>query len=164
MMMSSDSMVIPSWLIIAEDELGVKEIPGQEHHPRILEYHDSTNLNARAAGKDETPWCSSFINWTMEKAGYVGTDSARARSWLRWGIEVAYPTVGAVCIIKRRVKGSDAATGSRRGWHVGLVGYGIETRGFIRLLSGNARDQVMYSNYPLDKYIIKGYRMPILRS
>ena len=160
----NQTIVIPSWLQIAEGELGVKEVPGKGHHPRILEYHDSTNLHARAAGKDETPWCSSFCNWAIEQAGYVGTDSARARSWLRWGLEVAHPTVGAVCVIKRRGKGPDSATGSRGGWHVGFVGQGMETRGFIRLLSGNARDQVKYSNYPLEKYIIKGYRMPVERS
>ena len=157
-------MVLPTWLQIAEGELGVKEIPGFPSHPRIVDYHESTNLRARAAKRDETPWCSSFVNFCVEEAGYIGTDSARARSWLRWGLEVAHPVVGAVCVIKRRGKGPDASTGSRGGWHVGFVGNGLETRGFIRLLSGNSRDQVKYSNYPLDKYIIKGYRMPIERA
>lgn len=165
MMTSDGSMVLPSWLIIAEGELGVKEIPGKGHHPRILEYHDSTNLHSRAAGKDETPWCGSFCSWCIQEAGYDAPlrGGARARRWLRWGLEVAHPTVGAVCVIKRRERGPDAATGSHGGWHVGFVGYGVNVRGFIRLLSGNARDQVRYSNYPLDKYEIRGYRMPIKR-
>ena len=156
-------MVTPSWLQIAEDELGVAEVPGAGHHPRILEYHDSTTLNERAAGRDETPWCSSFVNWCLEQAGYVGTDNALARSWLSWGIEEVDPKLGAICVIRRREEGADAATGSRRGYHVGFVAEGLYQRGLLKLLGGNQRDQVKYSNYPTSKYVIKGYRWPIER-
>jgi uncharacterized protein (TIGR02594 family) len=155
--------VTPTWLAIAEQELGVKEIAGKEHHPRILEYHETTTLNERAAGRDETPWCSSFVNWCLEQAGYVGTDSALASSWLGWGIEEVDPKLGAIAVIRRREKGFDSSTGSRTGNHVGLVAEGLVQRGMLLLLSGNARDQVKYSRYPLSKYEVRGYRWPIER-
>lgn len=153
----------PTWMMIAESELGVKEVSGKEHHPRILQYHNSTTLRRIAAGKDETPWCSSFVNWCLEGAGYVGTDSARARSWLWWGAELVEPRLGCVTIIKRRARGADAATGGRLGYHVGFYADPKISGGYTRLLGGNQRDQVKYSSYPEDKYEIKGYRWPIER-
>jgi lysozyme family protein len=55
------------WMDIAIAELGVHEdsLPGQ-HNARIVECHQSTTLKAT---DDETPWCSSFANWVMVKAG-----------------------------------------------------------------------------------------------
>jgi len=40
----------------------VDEIPGSDHNQRILEYHATTTLPSGDAGRDETPWCSSFVN------------------------------------------------------------------------------------------------------
>eukprot|EP01156_Anaeramoeba_ignava_P011257 Anaeramoba_ignava/a482504_22.p5 GENE.a482504_22~~a482504_22.p5 ORF type:complete len:143 (+),score=5.17 a482504_22:255-683(+) len=72
------------WFKIALEEMwaGVTEIRGRKHNPRIIEYHKSTTLRA---SNDETAWCSSFVNWCIEQAGLKGTDSAAARSWLKWG-------------------------------------------------------------------------------
>ncbi len=64
---------------------GVEELPGAAHNPRILEYHRTTTLGHGAASKDETPWCSSFVNFCMVMSGFRGTNSASARSWLKWG-------------------------------------------------------------------------------
>lgn len=72
----------PRWLDIARGELGTREIRGSQHSARVLEYHQATSLKAR---DDETSWCSSFVNWTMQRAGVQGTGSAAARSWLAWG-------------------------------------------------------------------------------
>ena len=57
----------PPWFRIAERERlsGVEELPGAAHNPRILEYHRTTILGHGAASKDETPWCSSFVNFFM---------------------------------------------------------------------------------------------------
>ncbi len=34
------------WYEIAQNEVGVKEIPGSDHNPRVLEYHKETSLKA----------------------------------------------------------------------------------------------------------------------
>lgn len=70
------------WLDVARGELGTREVRGAAHSARVLEYHASTTLHAR---NDETAWCSAFVNWSMEQAGYHGTGSAAARSWATWG-------------------------------------------------------------------------------
>lgn len=151
----------PTWLNVAESQLGVKEITGERHNPIVLEYHRTTTLSERAAGKDETPWCSSFVNWCLIKAGYKGTNNALARSWLQWGIELLEPQEGCITVIRRKQHGPDAATGSRRGFHVGFyVGHSPHS---IRLLGGNQRDQVKLSNYPLKVYELRGFRWPSVR-
>lgn len=146
----------PSWLGKAKAELGVHEDSAKgKHNQRILEYHGTTSLRARA---DEIAWCSSFVNWVMIQAGYKGTDSAMARSWLKWGTEITTPKEGAITVIKKKNATSDKATGSTTGFHVAF--YISSLPGHVRLLGGNQADQVKYSNFPLSKWDVKGYRWP----
>lgn len=91
----------PAWLKLAIQEIGVKECEGDCDNPRIVEYHNTTMLGPVLSSQDETPWCSSFVNWCFEKAGFEGTDSAAARSWLNWGIETTDPRRGCVVIFSR---------------------------------------------------------------
>jgi uncharacterized protein (TIGR02594 family) len=144
------------WMDIAAAELGVHEnaAPGQ-HNKRIIEYHAATSLKATT---DETPWCSSFVNWVMVQAGYRGTNNALARSWLEWGMGLSTPRVGAVTVIKKKGASSDVATGSSTGFHVGF--YISATPATLRLLGGNQGDQVKYSNFFLSAYDVRGYRWP----
>ncbi len=139
-----------NWLAIAEEELGIHEdsLPDQ-HNRRILEYHQTTGLKATT---DETPWCSAFVNWVVIKAGYSGTRSAAAKSWLEWGHHLTEPRAGAVAVIKRVSASADA------GFHVGFTVSCSTTA--LRLLGGNQSDQVKYSNFPLKSYEVKGYRWP----
>lgn len=139
----------------ALDELGVKEIKGAEHNPRILEYHDTTTLGDWGRSRDETPWCSSFINWAHVQAGIEGTDNALARSWATWGVPCE-PTMGCVAVLKRRRKGSDARTGSRGGYHV--VFYLAESRGRIQALSGNTSDKVGIDYFARSKWDVVAFR------
>ena len=135
------------WLLYATEELarGVEEIPGRDHNARILEYHAATTL---AATDDETPWCSSFVAWCFVQAGVPGQTSARARSWLEWGLPVeARP--GAVCVLWRTRP--DSANG-----HVGFFLGGMDLH--IYLLGGNQGDRVSVSAYPLSRVL--GFRWP----
>lgn len=76
----------PEWLIIARSYIGLKEIPGDEDHPDIVMFHQSTSLKAT---DDETPWCSSFVNYCLRAAGMEFTGSAMAKSWSSYGDEVS---------------------------------------------------------------------------
>jgi uncharacterized protein (TIGR02594 family) len=132
------------WLDIARGELGQKEKKGEKvNNDRIIEYHGSTRLKAKT---DETPWCSAFVNWVMEKAGYKGTDSAKALSWQTYGTKTDGPVVGAIAVIDH---------GGGKG-HVGFV-VGKDGDKVV-LLGGNQKDSVRYSTYPADK--ISEYRLP----
>lgn len=115
-----------TWYEIARRELGVKELQGIADNPRIVEYHSTTTLRAT---DDEVPWCSSFVNWCVTKAGYKGTGSAAARSWAKWGVQIAKPVTGCIVVLTR--------TG---GGHVGFYEGGDESS--VSLLGGNQDDAV----------------------
>lgn len=134
------------WFDIARGELGVQEIAGPGANPRIVEYLRSTTLPGDAASSDETPWCSAFVNWCVERAGHVGTDSAVARSWLDWGKPPRTPSPGCVVVLRR--------LGDRG--HVGL--FVSASASAVRLLGGNQGDRVSEREYPLTDLL--GYRVP----
>ena len=143
----------PKWLEIAEKEIGVLEKRGGEN-PRILAYHASTTLKAK---EDEIPWCSSFINWCVTRAGIKGTNSAAAISWRNWGVPTE-PKEGAIVIIRQKKKGTDKATGSSSGNHVAFFKK-IE-KGRIFLLGGNQSDQAKVSSFGLGSYEVLDCRWP----
>lgn len=120
---------VPRHLAIARGELGTNEIRGARDNARVVEYHQTTTLRAR---DDETAWCSSFVNWTMEQAGIRGTDSAAARSWLNWGQQVPMNAdsvrPGDVIVFPR---GNNPAQG-----HVAIVSEVLDG-GRVRVVGGN---------------------------
>ena len=144
-----------SWIDIAIAEIGVKENaqPGQ-HHNRIVEYHKTCTLKAT---QDETPWCSSFVNWVVIQAGDKGTNNALAKSWLNWGKEIETPTRGCIIVIKKKTAGFTNQTGSSTGFHVGF--YVSHTPTSVKILGGNQSDSVKYSNFMLSAFDVKGYRV-----
>lgn len=126
------------WIEIAEKELGVKEKRGGEN-PRIVEYHKQTSLKAST---DEVPWCSSFANWVMNKAGYVGTRSAMARSWASWGRKLDKFEPGCIVVFSRGTGGQ------------GHVAFGISMENDkVKVIGGNQSDSVCYAHYPKSKVI-----------
>jgi uncharacterized protein (TIGR02594 family) len=135
------------WFDIAmqEEATGVDEIPGLEDNPRIVEYQQSTELGD---ADDETPWCSSFVNWCIQQAGLQGTNSAAARSWLRWGQEIPGPRTGCIVVLSR---GNSPQLG-----HVGF--YCEDAGDRIRILGGNQSNRVNISSYP--KARVLSYRWP----
>ena len=119
------------WMPIAIREIGVREYAGSAANPRIVEYLRSTTLGEPYNSSDETYWCSTFVNWCVEKAGYEGTDSAWARSWNNWGKELETPRRGCIVVFKR-------GSGGHVGFYVG------ETGNTIKVLGGNQSDSVCY--------------------
>jgi uncharacterized protein (TIGR02594 family) len=146
----------PRWLEVAMREQGQTEVAGAgQDNPRILEYHQATSLRATS---DETPWCSSFVNWVMRQSGQTGTQSALASSWLTWGQKLAEPRYGAIAVIRSKSAAGNAATGSSTGYHVGFL---LEqTDKGVRILGGNQSDRVKVSSFSFDSYTLEGYRWP----
>lgn len=141
------------WWPIALAELGVSEIPGSRHNPRVLEYLRSTTLGADMAALDETAWCSAFANWCIQRAGLQGTGSAWARSWLQWGEAAPLQELrlGAIVVLSR---------GDMAG-HVGFL-HRLELRSdgppLLHLLGGNQGNAVKVSPYPANQLL--GIRVP----
>ena len=128
---------------MAKTQLGLKEIVGNKHNPKILEYHKKTG----GFTSDEVPWCSSFVNWCCYNTGFERSGEANARSWLGVGRKVTDPMVGDVVILWREKK---------TGWkgHVGF--YAGEKGKNILVLGGNQSNEVNYQYYPKSRLL--GYR------
>lgn len=125
----------------AEMSLNVREIPGSRSNPRIVMYHQTTK---GGAASDETPWCSSFVNFCVEQAGLRGTDSKRALSWHEegWSEDVtASPREGDVVVFRR-----NGPSGS--GGHVGF--WISQSSDNIRVLGGNQSNTINITNFPRD--------------
>ncbi|MDR1345422.1 MAG: TIGR02594 family protein [Bacteroidales bacterium] len=134
------------WMTYAKDQREQTEIPGSQHNPAVIGYHATTG----GFKTDETPWCSSFVNWSFTQAGITGTNSALAASWKNWGQDLennpAYGSVGLV--------GSNGKI-----THVGFT-VAVLPNGSIRLLGGNqgTPSAVRISTYTPDKFV--GFRYP----
>lgn len=136
--------ILPPWLEVAYKEIDTKEIKGSKHEPRIVEYHQTTSLMSQ---DDETPWCSSFVNWCIKQAGFKGTNSAAARSWLKWGYLMSYPAFGCIVVLSRSKPWQGHV-----GFYVGM------TERDIGILGGNQGDKVSINYY--DRSRVIGYRWP----
>lgn len=135
---------VPVWLTAALGEIDQREIVGSKHSPRVLQYHATTTLRAST---DEVPWCSAFVQWCIAKAGFIGTRSAAARSWLQWGRELDEPRLGCIVVFKRGAPPS------------GHVAFFIAERGeSVYVLGGNQSNRVSIAAY--SKRDVLGYRWP----
>lgn len=137
------------WLPIAFRELGVKEFPGNANNPRVLTYlRTCESLPIGMQSQDQTDWCSAFVNYCVEQAGFAGTNSARARSWADWGKSIDKPEVGCIVVFWR--KDPDGPFG-----HVGF--FLSETEDEIMVLGGNQSNAVTKAPTSKDEFL--GYRI-----
>lgn len=96
-----------------------------------------------------TPWCAAFANAILIEAGYKGTGSFMARSFLNWGKAVSSPRKGDIVVFSR---------GKPPSGHVAfyMKDYG---RDHILVLGGNQRDKVCIQSYPKSRVL--GYRRAV---
>jgi uncharacterized protein (TIGR02594 family) len=147
---------LPPWLVAGILDIGVEEIPGTDHAPRILEYH----LNTGQWSNDEVPWCGSAVETWLVETGFEGLQrrGALARAWGGWGRPANLNELGAICVLRRRKGGPDASTGSRWGYHVGV--YLNMSRRNVVMLSGNKDDRVGVDTYSRRQWERYAMRMP----
>ncbi|WP_044398803.1 TIGR02594 family protein [Lacinutrix sp. Hel_I_90] len=135
-------------IILALSQFGVTEIVGIHDNPVIINYLDELGYNGKQL-KDETAWCSTFVNWVAMKSGLPRSKNLAARSWLKVGREVpeGKQEIGDVVIFWR---------GSKTDWR-GHVGFYIgENENSIYTLGGNQSNQVKISEYSKSRLL--GYR------
>jgi uncharacterized protein (TIGR02594 family) len=129
------------WMQVARAELGQAEGGRGGSNPRIEAYHATT---VGGVEPDSVPWCSSFVNFCIERAGFQGTRSKLARSWLEWGVEAADFVPGCIVVLNR---------GQPPRGHVGFYVGRESSR--IRLLGGNQGDRVGIASYDVDRVIAR---------
>ena len=135
----------PTWLEEARKHLGVREIPGVNHHPLILRMWKA--IKRGGIKDDETPWCAAFVGFCLENVGIVSSRFESARSYLTWGRKLDNPVVGCVVVFSRD-----------GGGHVGFV-TGMDNAGRLLVLGGNQGNEVNIRSFPRDR--VTGYRWPL---
>ena len=131
----------PPWLKAARREIGVKERPGNENHPRILEYFRATRYHAQA---DEVPWCAAFVCFCLEQVGVRSTKSARAASFADWGNDCEL-TDGAVVVFSKA--DPDAGGSGHVAFCVGVEGDSV------LVLGGNQANAVCVAKRPRSRIV-----------
>ncbi len=140
---ASDVVEAP-WMALARAQLGLKEIPGAGSNPDIIEFYTEAGMPQKA---DTVPWCAAFIGAMLKRAGYKGTGSLMARSYLNWGTEITKPRAGCVAVIKR---------GAAPAGHVAFVEEWTATT--LKVIGGNQSDAVTRANY--SRASVLGLRWP----
>jgi uncharacterized protein (TIGR02594 family) len=132
-------------IAIRECNTNVNEFAGANHHPRILEYHSATSLNATT---DEVPWCAAFVNWCLREAGIEGTFSAQARSFLKWGLTIPLDKIEAGDIVVF-ARGNNNASG-----HVAFfLEWANQKRGYMTIIGGNQSNRVSMATFSTQRLL-----------
>lgn len=134
------------WLERAKSYIGTKEVKGEKHNPKIIDWWIKIKSNIR---DDESPWCGAFVSGVLEECDIQSSRSPAARSYLKWGQEVD-ACVGAIVVLWR---------GSPDGWqgHVGFL-VGRDPWGNLLILGGNQGDEVSIKPFPVHRVL--SYRWP----
>ena len=118
----------PPWISEGRRWVGVAEIPGTAHQPRIQAW--LRGLRAWWTD-DETPWCGVFAAHCMRTVDVaLPKHWYRAKGWLDWGLELDEPLIGSVAVFDRK-------GGGHVGFVVGQMGPGV-----LAILGGNQGNQV----------------------
>jgi uncharacterized protein (TIGR02594 family) len=149
-------VIEPDWLSVALAELrtGIYEVAGPASNPRIDEYHATTTL---AASSDEVPWCASFACFCLQLSGHPHTRSARARSFLDYGVGLDFPAYGAIAVFKRGGANQPGPDNHTAQGHVGFL-VGDASSDEMLVLGGNQGDRVCIRPYPTRRLL--GIRWP----
>lgn len=130
-------------LEIAFSQYGIREIKGQEDNQEILKYFNDLGFDGNAL-KDETAWCSAFVNWVCLSSCLEYTSKLNARSWVNVGSNVVIPELGDVVVLWRESKDS---------WK-GHVGFYINhDQNNVYILGGNQGNKVCIAPYSLDRVL-----------
>lgn len=135
------------WMRHAIEELGTRELPGDEANPLILRYAAGITDDYQ---DDDIPWSGLFVAWVLRSAGYeIPSAPLASRSWTNWGEAVEIPRPGALLVFWRQ---------SRDGYqgHVGfMVGEDVE---HYHVLGGNQENTVSIATVSKDRLLAA--RMP----
>lgn len=142
------------WLDHAMTYLGLAEVKGPKHNPKIQSWLKMLGLSWR---DDETAWCGTFVGGVLKEVGMsTVTNPAGARNWEKYGVKLDRPALGCIVTFWR---------GSPKNWsgHVGFV-VGKDKFGNLMVLGGNQGDTVSIKPFSLEpgKTRVTAYRWPSL--
>jgi uncharacterized protein (TIGR02594 family) len=128
----------------AQKHNGLKEIPGAEHNPKIVQWF--ADVGHAWVQDDETAWCAAFVGAMLVASGLPSTKALNARSYMTWGDEVALEDAkrGDVVVLWRE---------SPTSWKGHVAFLDSIDGGAVFLLGGNQRNAVSIESYPVSKVL-----------
>lgn len=139
----------PIWLTLAIADLGIAEIPGPQHNPKVVAMFRDAGFSG--VTNDETAWCAAFVGAKLRLAGCTSSNSLAALSYESWGIKLPQPAIGAVGYKTRK-----NSRGNVIGGHVFfIVGW---TATHVLALGGNQNNKVSVASIP--RKDVAGFRWP----
>jgi uncharacterized protein (TIGR02594 family) len=84
----------PAWLERARDFVGLTEIAGAMHEPKILQLWRDAKMPY--VHDDETAWCAAFACAMLERSMISSPRMPNARSFTAWGLDVLESGAGMV--------------------------------------------------------------------
>lgn len=137
-------MTDPAWIAEARKHIGTREIPGEKHEPKIIQWWKA--IKRSGIKTDEVPWCAAFVGGCLEAVGVVSSRFESAKSYLVWGMKLVMPVYGCIVVFERE-----------GGGHVGFV-VGQDVNGRLMVLGGNQGNMVSIA--PFDRARVSSYRWP----
>ena len=119
------------WMVTAENNLNLKEIPGSRSNPIIMSWAEELGgWIMDFYENDDIPWCGLFVAHCMKDNNIDITikNPLSARAWAKFG-EKVNPSFGAIMVFSRK-----------GGGHVGF--YVSEDRYYYHILGGNQSNSV----------------------
>lgn len=125
------------WIVEARRHIGMREIVGHAHNPKILEMLRKmggfTGEHKAWWAEDETAWCGLFVGYCLGASGrFVIPSWYRAKDWARHAAMTKLDTPAYGCLAVFERKG---------GGHVGFV-VGEDDKQNIMVLGGNQGNAV----------------------
>lgn len=149
-MTGSSLLTRPVWFAEAERFKGLHEVAGPASNPTILGWAKSLSRWVASVYKsDATPWCGLFVGHviaTVLPNEPLPTNPLSALAWAKFGTSLPAPSIGAICVFKRK-----------GGGHVGF--YAGEDETAVHVLGGNQSDAVT-ATARVSKERLVGYRWP----
>ncbi len=109
--------------------IGIQEILGKEHNPKIMQWADELGLG-KVYTNDEIPWCGLYVAIVCKRANKeVVVNPLWARNWLKFGTKQPTAMLGDILVFSR-------GSGGHVGFYVG------EDADCYHVLGGNQGDKV----------------------
>lgn len=122
---------IPPWMVVAQELLGTKEVPGSSNNAKIMAWAKIIGGNIEDSYvADSIPWCGLFAAFCVVQVGIDPVkDPLWALNWRIFGEKQQKPCFGSILTMTRQ-----------GGGHVGFVVSQDATH--WHLLAGNQSDEV----------------------
>lgn len=141
-------MTTPTHYQLAMSDLGLREVPGHQHNPQIVQMF--RDVGHSEVDNDETSWCAASTGSWLERSGIPSTRALNARSYLDWGTEVGNKhdlsscRKGDVVVLWRE---------HPKSWKGHVALYVKHTATHVWLLGGNQKNAVRMEPFPVDRVL-----------